>query len=177
MLKAKAGPSNSKKSELKMYLWWFLVVVPCLAASRQFNAERRLRAGSLLARAPVNSNTAFRQGRLPATASPTRLSWYSDYSLDLRTMGTSEYSHSVLSDILIQFSSICITAYHFYRAWKRWWLFIVYLHCIEIQRIYIRYDDMADYLHYIQLQFGIEPSEGSWRSKERHIFRIKDLDS
>ena len=87
------GPSNSKKSELKMYLWWFLVVVPCLASSRQFNAERRLRA----ARAPVNSNTAFRQGRLPATASPTRLSWYSD-SLDLRTMGTSEYSHSVLSD-------------------------------------------------------------------------------
>lgn len=119
MLEAKAGPSNSKKSELKMYLWWFLVVVPCLAPSRQFNAERRLRA----ARAPVNSNTAFRQGRLPATASPTRLSWYSDYSLDLRTMGTSEYSHSVLSDILIQFSSICITAYHFYRAWKRWWWF------------------------------------------------------
>ena len=39
------------------------------------------------------------------------------------------------------------------------------------------YDDMAGYLHYIQLQFGIEPSEGSWRSKERHIFRIKDLDS
>ena len=53
------------------------------------------------------------------------------------------------------------------------WLFIVYLHCIKIQRIYIRYDDMADYLHYIQLQFGIEPSEGSWRSKERHIFIIK----
>ena len=102
----------------------FIVVVPCLAPSRQFNAERRLRAArSLLARAPVNSNTAFRQGRLPATASPTRLSWYSDYSLDLRTMGTSEYSHSVLSDILIQFSSICITAYHFYRAWKRWWWF------------------------------------------------------
>ena len=78
--------SNSKKSELKMYLWWFLVVVPCLAVGRQFNAERRLRAARLLARAPVNSNTAFRQGRLPSTASPTRLSWYSDYSLDLRTM-------------------------------------------------------------------------------------------
>ena len=76
-----------------------MVVVPCLAVGRQFNAERRLlRAGSLLARAPVNSNTAFRQGRLPSTASPTRLSWYSDYSLDLRTMWTSEYSHSVLSD-------------------------------------------------------------------------------
>ena len=54
---------------------------------------------------------------------------------------------------------------------------VVYLHCIEIQRIYIRYDDMADYLHYIQLQFGIEPPEDSWRSKERHIFIIKDLDS
>ena len=26
-------------------------------------------------------------------------------------------------------------------------LFIVYLHCIKIQRIYIRYNDMADYLH------------------------------
>ena len=73
--------------------------MPCLAASRQFNAERRLlRAASLLARAPVNSNTAFRQGRPPSTASPTRLSWYSDCSLDLRTMGTSEYSHSVLPD-------------------------------------------------------------------------------
>ena len=34
------------------------------------------------------------------------------------------------------------------------------------------YDDMAGYLHYIQLQFSIGPSEGSWRSKE-HIFKIK----
>ena len=109
-----AGPSNSKKSELKMYLWWFLVVVPCLAPSRQFNAERRLRAGSLLARAPVNSNTAFRQHRLPATASPTRLSWYSDYSLDLRTMGTSEYSHSVLSDTdtIFKYLYHCIPLLH-----------------------------------------------------------------
>ena len=49
------------------------------------------------------------------------------------------------------------------------WLFIVYLHCIKIQRIYVRYDDMADCLHYIQLQFGVEPSEDSWRSK-RDIF-------
>ena len=48
-------------------------------------------------------------------------------------------------------------------------LFIVYLHCIRIQRIYVRYDDLADCLHYIQLQFGVEPSEDSWRSK-RDIF-------
>ena len=34
------------------------------------------------------------------------------------------------------------------------------------------YDDMAGYLHYIQLQISIGPSEGSWRSKE-HIFKIK----
>ena len=34
------------------------------------------------------------------------------------------------------------------------------------------YDDMAGYLHYVQLQFSIGPSEGSWRSKE-HIFKIK----
>ena len=48
-------------------------------------------------------------------------------------------------------------------------LFIVYLHCIRIQRIYVRYDDLAGCLHYIQLQFGVEPSEDSWRSK-RDIF-------
>ena len=97
--------------------WWLC------PASLLADSSMQKDASEPLARAPVNSNTAFRQGRLPATASPTRLSWYSDYSLDLRTMGTSEYSHSVLSDILIQFSSICITAYHFYRAWKRWWWF------------------------------------------------------
>ena len=39
------------------------------------------------------------------------------------------------------------------------------------------YDDMAGYLHYIQLQFSIEPSEGSWRSKENIFSESKDLDS
>merc|ERR1712240_297137 len=33
------------------------------------------------------------------------------------------------------------------------------------------YDDMAGYLHYIQLQFSIGPSEGSWRSKRRTYFQ------
>ena len=55
------------------------------------------------------------------------------------------------------------------RLYNSNWLFIVYLHCIRIQRIYVRYDDLADNLHYIQLQFGVEPSEDSWRSK-RDIF-------
>ena len=39
----------------------------------------------------------------------------------------------------------------------------------DTERIYVRYDDLADNLHYIQLQFGVEPSEDSWRSK-RDIF-------
>ena len=39
------------------------------------------------------------------------------------------------------------------------------------------YDDMAGYLQYIQLQFSIEPSEGSWRSKENIFSESKDLDS
>ena len=34
---------------------------------------------------------------------------------------------------------------------------------------------MAGYLHYIQLQFSIEPSEGSWRSKETYFQNQRTL--
>ena len=37
------------------------------------------------------------------------------------------------------------------------------------------YDDMAGYLHYIQLQFSIGPSEGSWRSKETYFQNQRTL--
>ena len=37
------------------------------------------------------------------------------------------------------------------------------------------YDDMAGYLHYIQLQISIGPSEGSWRSKETYFQNQRTL--
>ena len=39
------------------------------------------------------------------------------------------------------------------------------------------YDDMAGYLHYIQLQFSIEPSEGPGGVKKNIFSESKDLDS
>merc|ERR1712240_517563 len=55
-------------------------------------------------------------------------------------------------------------------------LFIVYLHCIEIQGNYtFDYDDMAGYLHYIQLQFSIEPSEGPGGVKKTYFRNQRTL--